>query len=579
MKSQQKENSVMEKVFGQVRADLEAVGVDAETAQLLPINATPENVEGDFGIPVFSLAKTFRKSPPQIAQELAVKLTDTVTKNGYVTKYFPVGPYVNFELNAEKFATTTVVDILQKGPEYGRQNFGSGEKVIIELSSPNIAKRMSVGHLRSTIIGDAIAKAYSFCGFEVIKDNHLGDWGTQFGHLLYAIEQWGDFAAIEKNPIEELQKLYVKVSAAGEEDEKVKDAGRAWFKKLEDGDPEARRLWQKITDWSLKDFQKIYDILDVKFDITLGESFYEPMLQPVIEKAKKTGAATESRGALVFDLEDQGLGIAILQKSDGATIYLTRDLAKIMYCTETLKADRLIYVVGEDQKLYFRQLFAAAKKMGYKLADHSVHIYFGLVRLPEGKMSTRKGRVIFLEDLIVEAQKRAAAMISGKTKLTTDVEKEKLIKQISVGALKWNDLKEDPREPVIFNWDEMLSLKGNSAPYVQYAYARAASVLEKAGELKKPHSLMPTEPLEKSVVKKVAEFPSVVKKVVENNTSAPLATYLYELAQEYNSFYHELTILGAERKAKETRIALSAAVAQTLKNGLSLLGIEAPEKM
>ncbi len=575
----------------EVRAALVEAGLDADTVKMLEIGDVPENFEGDYGIQCAKLAKIFKKSPAIIAKELADKLNANVASQRFVERYVATGPYLNFMLKFQEYGPAVAKQVLEKGDNYGKENIGHNERVVIDMSAPNIAKKMSVGHLRSTIIGDSLARTYDFLGFDVIKDNHIGDWGTQFGHLLYAIELWGDESAIEADPINQLKALYVRISTAGEGDKKlpeddpvnikakeVKDAGRAWFKRLENGDPEARTKWKKIVDWSLKEFQDMYDILGVDFDVTLGESFYEPMLADTIKEVADSGKAEMSKGALIFNLEDEGKGVAIVQKSDGATLYMTRDLAGAKYRQDTLKADRMIYVVGEDQKHYFEQLFLALKKLGYPIADKSVHVYFGMVTLPEGKMSTRKGRTVDLEDVVAEARVRSAAMISERTK-TSNAEREKLVDTVAIGALKWNDLSQDPRKGIVFDWDTMLDLKGNSAPYVQYTFARALSLVEKSPEPVNPTEVLPIETDEKTLVKELAGFPDAIKKAADTNTPAAIAVYLYKLAQTFNGFYHNHTVLGGNDQERKSRVALSAAVAQTIKNGLYLLGIEAPNKM
>lgn len=487
--------------------------------------------------------------------------------------------------------------VFETGVDYGKEKIGTGQRIIIDMSSPNIAKRMSIAHLRSTIIGDSLARIFKHLGFEVIKDNHLGDWGTQFGHLLRAIELWGDEEAIAQNPLEELQKLYVRISDAGDPDselykglskkdaqqraEQVKNDGRRWFKRLEQGDPEARAKWQQIVDWSMQEFQKMYNILGVDFDWTRGESYYENLLPETIQKVRESGIATDSNGALVVNMEDKALGVAIIQKSDGATIYLTRDIATAIHRNDTEHANGVIYVVGEEQKLHFQQLFEILRRMGYSIADQSKHVYFGMFRLPEGKMSTRKGRVILLEDVVNEAFDRTRKLVEARTHVTSAQEKEKLIRQVAVGVLKWNGLIADPRRPIIFDWEAMLSMDGKSAPYVQYAYARAASLLEGTDlETLTNTRVLPEHETEKALVKLVAEFPEAVRAAAQSYNPSKIASHIYELARTFNAFYHELPVLKAESEDKKlSRLAITACVAQTIQTGLGLLGIEAPARI
>lgn len=574
---------------------LQAIDISHDLVVQLELKPTPEGMPGDFGFHCAPLAKAFHKSPAVIAQDLAQMLK--ARSAGLIAEFLAVGPYLNFHLNYRQFSTLVQERVFSQGSKYGQAEFGNGQRIIVDLSSPNIAKRMSVGHLRSTIIGDSLARIFSHLGYEVIKDNHLGDWGTQFGHLLRAIELWGDEKAIAHNPIEELQKLYVQISDAGEPDSElyaglseeearvqadaVKNAGREWFKRLENGDPEARARWQQIVDWSLQEFQKMYDILGVKFELVRGESFYEELLPDTIQAVRESGIATESQGALVVDMEDVGLGTAIIQKSDGATLYLTREIATGIHRNNVEHADGMIYVVGEDQKFYFAQFFEILRRMGFHIVEKSKHVYFGMITLPEGKMSTRKGRVVLLEDVVNEAMERTRQLVDQRTHVTSPEEKNELVRKVAVGALKWNDLMADPRRSILFNWDSMLTMDGNSAPYVQYAYARASSLLDGVN-----HEALTSAPLsvehaaERALIRIIAEFPDAIQAAAEHYNPSKIATVVYELAKGFNTFYHEVSVLKAETPEKKlSRLALSAMVAQTLQIGLNLLGIEAPEKM
>lgn len=552
-------------------------------------------IEGDFGFHCAPFAKRFKRNPNQISQEIAQQLV--VDPKGVTERYVAVGPYVNAVLNYRKFGGMVRDSVFEMGADYGKEKIGTGQRIVIDMSSPNIAKRMSVGHLRSTIIGDSLARIFSHLDFEVIKDNHLGDWGTQFGHLLRAIELWGDEDTIAQNPIAELQKLYVRISDAGESDselyqelspeeakaksEQIKNEGREWFKKLEQGDPDARAKWQQIVDWSLLDFQKMYDVLGVDFDWTRGESYYENLLPEAIEKVRESGIATDSKGALVVNMEEDGLGVAIIQKSDGATLYLTREIATGIHRNDVESANGMIYVVGEDQKFYFEQFFEILRRMGYPIADKSKHVYFGMIRLPEGKMSTRKGRVILLEDVMDEAFDRTRQLVEQRTHVKTPAEREELVRQVAVGALKWNDLMADPRRSIVFDWDAMLTMEGNSAPYVQYTYARAVSLLEgvdlrSLGDV----DVLPEHETEKTVIKLVADFPEMVKAAAEGYNPSKIASHIYELAKAFNALYHEVSVLKAESKEKKlSRLAIAVSVAQTIQTGLGLLGIETPNRM
>lgn len=584
--------------IGNVKKDfllaLEAAGVENEVVAAIEIKPSPVDVEGDFGFHCGTLAKIYRKNPALIAQELADKMPKG---QDMVLEYVAVGPYLNVKLNYEVFSAAVRKEVFEMGADYGKEEIGIGQRIIIDMSSPNIAKRMSVGHLRSTIIGDSLARIYSHLGFEVIKDNHLGDWGTQFGHLLHAIELWGDEQTIAKNPIEELQKLYVRISDAGEKDselyqglspeeaeakaEEVKNRGREWFKRLEGGDESARVIWQQIVNWSLQEFQKMYDVLGVDFDWTRGESYYEKMLPDTIKKINESGVASESKGATVVNMEDANLGVAIVQKSDGATLYLTREIATGIHRNDAEAATGMIYVVGEDQKFYFQQFFEILRRMGYPIAENSKHVYFGMISLPEGKMSTRKGRVILLEDVVEEAFDRTRKLVEERSHVKSKEEKDTLVRQVAVGALKWNDLMADPRRSIVFDWDLMLTMEGNSAPYVQYSYARAVSLLENVDLLSLSNvDVLPEHESEKVLIRLVAEFPNAVRAAAESNNPSKIAAHIYELAKSFNVFYSQLPVLRAETEAKkQSRLAICACTAQTIQVGLGLLGIESPNKM
>lgn len=574
---------------------LAAAGVSQEILDTIVIKESPSDIEGDFGFHCAALSKQLRLSPQEIAKQLVAQMKTQET--GMIQEFVAVGPYVNAVLNYKALAAQVQEVMLATAEQYGASSRGAGERIIIDLSAPNIAKRMSVGHLRSTIIGDSLARILKHLGYEVLTDNHIGDWGTQFGHLLYAIELWGDEAVIAADPIAELQKLYVRISDAGEPDstlyaglapeeaatqaQAVKDAGRQWFKKLEQGDPEARKKWQQIVDWSLVEFQKMYDILGVSFDWTRGEGFYEDMLPDAIAKVKSSGIASESRGALVVDMEDAGLGTAIIQKSDGATLYLTRDIATGIHRAEVEGATGMIYVVGEDQKLYFEQFFEILRRMGYAVADKSKHVYFGMIRMAEGKMSTRKGRVILLEDLVTEALERTRQLVSQRTQVTDPEEQEQLIRQVAVGSLKWNDLMADPRRPIVFDWDTILTMEGNSAPYVQYTYARSQSLLANVERSSaKNATLLPELPIEQTLVRLLAVLPESIVAAATTYNPSKIAMHTYELAKAFNTFYQEAPIAKeVDEAAKASRLALTILVGQALKLELNLLGIEVPQKM
>lgn len=577
------------------RADLIIAGICPELVERLTVQESPSGTDGDFGIHCGQLSKSLKKSPQELAQEISQKLQ--AQPDSLIERYIAVGPYINSYINYDKFSALVLENVLALQSDYGKESIGHGQKIILDMSSPNIAKRMSIGHLRSTIIGDSLAKIFKHLDYEVVKDNHLGDWGTQFGHLLRAIELWGDADVIKANPIEELQKLYVRISNAGDpksdlyssldkaeataKAELVKDEGRAWFKKLEEGDPQARVLWQQIVEWSMLEFQQVYDTLGVTFDWARGESYYETQLKDAIQKVRESGITTNSEGALVVNMEDKELGTAIIQKSDGATLYLTREIATGIHRSDTEKADGMIYVVGEDQRLYFQQFFEILKRMGLPIADKCKHVYFGMIRMEEGKMSTRKGRIILLQDVINEAISRTREIVDKSEHLNEDEDKDKLIRQVAIGAIKWNDLMSDPKRSVVFDWDSMLALDGKSAPYVQYSFVRAHSILERVeGGTLKNVAILPQEKSEKELVKLIAQFPGAVKLAGETYNPSKIATHVYNLAKAFNSFYHDQQVLNEPIVEKRnSRLAITAITAQTIQIGLNLLGIETPTKM
>lgn len=582
---------VVDRVRNEFVLALKEIGIDEEKIKIVK---SPDGVRGDFGFHCTGLSKIYRKRPEEIAKDIASVLKKD--KTGMIVEYVAEGQYLNCVLDREKYVDKVVCQVVERGGDYGKEKVGTGQKVIVDMSSPNIAKRMSVGHLRSTIIGDSLAKIYQTLDYDVVKDNHIGDWGTQFGHLLYALEISGNEEVIARNPIEELQKLYVWISSLGDPEsevyksddkvvakakaEAVVEMGRAWFRRLEEGDSLAREKWKKIVDWSLADFERIYEVLGVDFDMVRGESFYEGMLAGTIEYMKQMEILEQSKGALVVNMEGEGLKSAIVQKSDGATLYLTREIATALYRSEVDKADKMIYVVGEDQKFYFEQFFGILRKMDMDLGRNSKHVYFGMVRLPEGKMSTRKGRVVLLEDVIAEAEERAEKLVSQRTWIKSDAEKKDLVRKVAIGALKWNDLMADPKRSIVFDWEAMLSLDGNSAPYVQYTFARANTLLGGAMGDESFEGKHLGSDQEKRIVDELAVFPSVIRDAAEDYNPSKIAAYIYSLSRMFNSYYQEMPILKeTDKRKRDARLALVAAVAQIIESGLYLLGIEAPDRM
>jgi len=527
---------------------------------------------GDIAFPAFSLAKVERKAPQAIAADIVEKIDTT-----HFDKVVATGPYVNFFLNKAEISGQVIKDVVKEGADYGQQNEGKGENVTIDLSSPNIAKPFSVGHLRSTVIGDALSNIFRKMGYNTIKINHLGDWGKQFGLLMVAYKKWGSKEAVEANPIDELLQLYVRINAEIENDPALDDEGRLWFKKLEDGDPEATELWQWFRDESLVEFNRIYELLGVEFDSLNGEAFYNDKMDEGIKILEEKGLLEESKGASIVNLDDVNLPPAMIKKSDGATLYITRDIATAMYRARTYNFVKSIYVVGQEQSNHFRQLKAVLKKMGFDWSDDMTHVDFGLVTKNRQKLSTRKGNIILLEPTLQEAISRAKSQIEDKNPELEN--KEAVAHAVGVGAVKFYDLKTDRRNGYDFDLEAMVSFEGETGPYIQYAYARIQSILRKADftpDANADYRLNDAESWE--IIKLLQDFGRVVKRAADNYEPSLIAKYAISLAQAFNKYYAHTRILD-ESPERDSRLALSYSTAVVLKEALRLLGVDAPEKM
>ena len=527
---------------------------------------------GDIAFPAFSLAKVERKAPQAIAADIAEKIDPS-----HFEKVVATGPYVNFFLNKAKISDQVIKEVIKEGADYGQQNEGQGGNITIDLSSPNIAKPFSVGHLRSTVIGDALSNIFRKMGYNTIKINHLGDWGKQFGLLMVAYKKWGNKEAVEANPIDELLQLYVRINAEIENDPALDNEGRLWFKKLEDGDPEATELWQWFRDESLVEFNRIYELLGVEFDSLNGEAFYNDKMDEAVKILEDKGLLKESKGASIVDLDDVNLPPAMIKKSDGATLYITRDIATAMYRARTYNFVKNVYVVGQEQSNHFRQLKAVLKKMGFDWSDDMIHVDFGLVTKNRQKLSTRKGNIILLEPTLQEAISRAKAQIEEKNPNLEN--KEAVAHAVGVGAVKFYDLKTDRRNGYDFDLEAMVSFEGETGPYVQYAYARIQSILRKADfkpSLDANYNLNDAESWE--IIKLLQDFARVVKRAADNFEPSLIAKYAISLAQAFNKYYAHTRILD-ETPERDSRLALSYTTAVVLKEALRMLGVEAPEKM
>jgi len=556
-------------IAGELAKVIDSLDQDA----ILNLLEQPKSSElGDIAFPAFSLAKTERKAPQIIAADIAEKI-DTA----HFDKVVATGPYVNFFLSKAEISGQVIKEVIKDGADYGQQNEGNNQNITIDLSSPNIAKPFSVGHLRSTVIGDALSNIFRKIGYNTIKINHLGDWGKQFGLLMVAYKKWGSQEAVEANPIDELLKLYVRINAEIENDPSLDEEGRLWFKKLEDGDPEATELWQWFRDESLMEFNRIYELLGVEFDSLNGEAFYNDKMDEGIQILEEKGLLQESKGASIVDLEDFNLPPAMIKKSDGATLYITRDIATAIYRARTYNFVKNVYVVGQEQANHFRQLKAVLKKMGFDWSDDMIHVDFGLVTKNRQKLSTRKGNIILLEPTLLEAISRAKSQIEAKN---PDLEnKEAVARAVGVGAVKFYDLKTDRRNGYDFDLEAMVSFEGETGPYIQYAYARIQSILRKANfqpDAEATYSLNDPESWE--IIKLLQDFGRVVKRAADNYEPSLIAKYAISLAQAFNKYYAHTRILD-ENPERDSRLALSYSTAVVLKESLRLLGVEAPEKM
>jgi len=529
---------------------------------------------GDFATNVaFLLARKRGISPLTAAEELKNKLRD----NKLFEKVEVAQPgFVNFWISRKSVAKE-FQEIVGAKTKWGRPKVLKKELVIVEYSSPNVAKPMHVGHLRSTIIGDALANIYEFLGYKVIRWNYIGDWGTQFGKLTAAYKMWGNKKELETNPIETMLKLYIRFHEEAKKNPSLEKKGQEEFQKLERGNKENKKLWEWFRRESLKDFNRLYKVLDVKFDITAGESFYEKDLKPLIERLEKSGVAQKSEGALIIPLDNMGLPPALIRKSDEASLYITRDIANLEYRLKKYKPAKILYVVANEQALHFSQLFAVAKIMGFTSTEVQ-HIKFGMVLGSDGKkLSTREGKIIILDDLISEGVKLAYQEVQKKNPKLRALEKQKIATAVGIGAIKYNDLSQNRGGDITFNWEKMLSFIGNSAPYLQYTYARLRSVLKK-GKVGKFDAKLLSD-AERYIILKLSQFPEAVKRGAESNLPNHLADYLYDLAQLANNYYEVNPILQSEPKVRAIRLNLIKAVAETLKNGLNLLGIQTLERM
>ena len=536
----------------------------------------PDANMGDYALPCFKLAKTLRMAPPKIAADLLEKFQ----KPGWISKVEIAGGYLNFFVDRAFFAKETLAAVRQQGERYGSSQMGEGRAVTIDYSSINIAKPFHIGHLSSTAIGHALYNIYNFLGFHCIGINHLGDWGTQFGKLIAAYKRWGDREDVEKRSIQALLELYVRFHEEAKQDAALDDEGRAWFKKIEDGDEEALSIFGWFKELTLKEVSKVYDLLGIHFDSYAGESFYNDKMQPVIDELREKNLLEESDGAQIVRLDDYDLPPCLILRSDGATLYATRDLAAAFYRKKTYDFYKNLYVVAYQQNLHFRQLFQVLELMGADFAKDCVHVAFGMVSLADGTISTREGRVVFLEDVLNSAIEKTRSVIQEKNPNLEN--KDEIAKKVGVGAVVFSVLSGSRIKDITFDLDRLLNFDGETGPYVQYTHARACSLLRKAGDAYTAAPDYAALGCDQAfaVLRLIQEFPSVVIKAAEKYEPFMITRQVVSLAQAFNKFYYDIRILDEQDPAgTAARLALVDATRTVIKTGLALIGIEAPEQM
>ena len=553
------------------------------------IEVPKDNENGDYAFPCFKLAKELRKSPMAIAEDIK---TNIVLDENIIEKINVVSGYLNFFVN-KKCIAKTVIKELQKNSEYGKSEFGKEKNIVIDYSAPNIAKPFHIGHLRSTVIGGALYKIYKYLGYNTTSINHLGDYGTQFGKMIEGYTMWKNEYDLEKDPINQMMDIYIRINNLCKEDENVLERCRNNFKKLEDGDPYCVELWEKFKSLSLKEFKKVYDLLDSHFDSWNGEAFYSDKMGEVIDILEKSGKVENSQGAEIINLEDKGINTPIIiKKSNGSTTYATRDLAAILYRARTYDFDKALYVTSYEQVLHFKQVFETAKLLGLdeKYTNGLEHVSFGMVLLPTGKMSTREGTIVKLEDLLNESIERAKKIIEEKNPELEN--KDEIAKKVGIGAVIFNDLSNNRIKDEVFDWDLILNFQGETGPYIQYTYVRTKSIIEKAGydiENIENSEFMGnviensiqylTDSDSQNILKLIYNFEDILVQVTEKNEPSILSRYLIDVAKAYSTFYNSNKVIVDDENVKNARIFLTYATGKVLKTGANLLGIKMPDKM
>ncbi len=544
-----------------------------ESSILEFIEVPPNKEMGDYAFPCFRLSKALRKSPQAIAEELSKHIVDGATQAK------PLGGYLNFFLQREKFAQKTIEELMQKGENYGSSIMGNGKTICLDYSSINIAKRFHLGHLSTTMIGNSLNRIFSFLGYKTVAINHLGDWGTQFGKLIYAYKQWGDKEKLEKDGVDELTALYVKYHDEAEKDPSLDDQGRAWFKAIEDGDEEALELFNWFKKLTLRDSQVVYDLLGVKFDSYAGESFYNDKMDRVIEELKAKNLLSISDGASVVNLDEFDMPPCLILKKDGATLYATRDIAAVLYRHDTYNFDKCLYVVAYQQDLHFKQVFKVVELMGYDFAKDLKHVSFGMISYEGQMLATRKGHVVFLEDLLHKACEKALDIIDQKS---PDLpEKEIIARQVGIGAVIYTDLQNNRIKDIDFRWDRALNFDGETGPYVQYTHARCCSVLRKADgiDLSTPDFSALCDDWAQNLLLLISRLPENIIQAAEKYEPSIITRAMTDIAKAYNKYYYEQRIITDDNNATAARLLLTKATKDVLKTAMYLIGMEAPERM
>ena len=539
------------------------------------VEVPTDTSKGDYAFPCFKLAKELRKAPPLIAAEIVEKLQ----KPDSIEKTEVVGAYINFFVNKTAFVSSTLSNILEKGGEYVNSDLGKGKTVVLDYSSPNIAKPFHIGHLRSTAIGNALYNIYSVLGYKCVGINHLGDWGTQFGKLIVAYKKWGNKEAVEKDDIKELSRIYVKFHQEAEKDPSLNDEARSWLVKMQEGDEEALSLWKWFCDISMLEFNRIYKRLGVTFDSYAGESFYNDKMQAVVDEIREKGLLKESEGAQIVDLEPYNMPPCLILRSDGGTLYPTRDISAAIYRKNTYDFDKCIYITALDQNLHFAQWFKVIDLMGYDWADKLIHVPFGLVSLGDGKLSTRSGHVVLMEDILNQSIDKTKGIIEAKNPNLKD--KDKVAEQVGIGAIIFEDLYNSRIKNVVFDLDRMLSFEGETGPYAQYTYARCCSILRKADTVNTDNVDYTTLCDETSinVCRALSQFPDKFEEAAAKNEPYIVTRHIIAICQAFNKFYNENSILGCDETTRSARVALTKAVRAAIGKGLNTIGVQTPEEM